>query len=137
MSRSLTVFLFLLVLFSSFPDKAEAQVTHQVQFSESDLLFEQRDGFVIWKQDLEQAPMEGVLIPGFGLVPTVLNPQRHGPPDRGTGLDNPAVELVGFLVQQPGVSRFKKQTDLVFPVRWLLQISCGPASFPRPGGRSG
>ena len=45
MSRSLTIFLFMLVLFSGFSDKAEAQVTHQLEFSESDLLFEQRDGF--------------------------------------------------------------------------------------------
>jgi hypothetical protein len=44
-SRSLTIFLFVLVLFSGFPEKLEAQVTHQVEFSESDLLFEQREGF--------------------------------------------------------------------------------------------
>ncbi|UCB53389.1 MAG: hypothetical protein JSV10_04750, partial [Candidatus Zixiibacteriota bacterium] len=45
MSRSLTVFLFLLILISGFSDRAEAQVTYQVFFSENDLLFEQRDGF--------------------------------------------------------------------------------------------
>jgi hypothetical protein len=44
-SRSTAIFLFLLVLFSGFPDKVEAQITHQVQFAESDLLFEQRAGF--------------------------------------------------------------------------------------------
>jgi len=44
-SRSLAVFLVVLVLLAGFPDKAGAQVIHQLQFSESDLLFEQRGDF--------------------------------------------------------------------------------------------
>ncbi|MGB2768755.1 MAG: C25 family cysteine peptidase [Candidatus Zixiibacteriota bacterium] len=45
MSRNLTTLFFLIILFFGFSDRGEAQVTYQVEFSESDLLFEQRDGF--------------------------------------------------------------------------------------------
>ena len=45
MSRILAVFLFVLVLLAGFPDKVEARIIHQLQFSESDLLFEQRGDF--------------------------------------------------------------------------------------------